>query len=91
MLGLVALAAGLVPVLRWRPFCIWVEYHAYFTCWSYIGLVAAAVAEITVRLLPMPFVSGVVGSSVGVIFGGYVVVRTRLPRVPREWTRKMSA
>ena len=84
IIGMVTLVAGLVPVLRRRPAGTWVDYHAHFMCWSFIGLVAATVAEIATRLPSVPFQSGVIWSSVLVILVGYVVVRTRLRPLLRK-------
>jgi uncharacterized membrane protein len=51
----VTIIAGVIPAVRRRPARGWVEYHAHWMVWSYIGLVAAAVSEISTRFLDLPF------------------------------------
>jgi len=50
VIGLATLLAGLIAVLYKRPRKRWIYYHYHFMCWSYVGLVAATVAEITGRV-----------------------------------------
>jgi len=89
--GLTVLA-GMYAVLRRRPRRSWMEAHATWMSWSYIGLLAAAAAESLTRFV-MPRVADVLESealwglfwtSVGVatfvVVGiGRWLVKTRLP------------
>jgi len=83
LLSLATIAGGWVPVLTRRPARVWYARHAMFMAWSYVGLVAAFVSEVAVRL---PFVrpgamfGTIVGvASVGVVAAGGLVIRRRMP------------
>ncbi len=93
----VTLGFGLFTVLARRPKKDWIEAHATWMSWSYIGLMAAFVAEVLTRFV-MPRVApflegksmwGAFWSSVGVasfaICGvGWWLVKTRLPQAVRN-------
>lgn len=75
------LIAGLLPA--WRRRAGWLERHYRMMAWSYVGLCAAFLAEIVVRL---PFVHGInwrfgvaafVASSLVAVIGGRVIERRR--------------
>ena len=84
--------AGTGAVLLRRPRKAWMEAHATWMAWSYVGLVAAFVAETSTRFV-MPMVAdtlearslvwlfwtvvGVVSFLVGWV--GWWLIRTRLP------------
>lgn len=86
------LLGGMSSVLRRAPRSSWMEAHAAWMTWSYIGLLAAAAAETLSRFV-MPLVAdtlehralwGVFWASVGVatfaVVGvGWWLVKTRLP------------
>ena len=46
----VTLAMGFIPVLLRKPARTWIEWHYMGMCWSYVGLAAAAGAEVLTRL-----------------------------------------
>jgi len=48
------LAAGMWTVLRRRPKRYWIEAHATWMAWSYVGLLAAFVAESLTRFIMPP-------------------------------------
>lgn len=73
LLSLLSVFAGLVPALRRRPG--WVQRHARFVLGSWVGLCAAAVAEVSSHLLDLPFGPVVIGSSAVVIVTGVVWMR----------------
>lgn len=91
-IALVTLAGGLYSVLGRRPKKSWIEAHAIWMSWSYIGLMAAFVAESMTRFV-MPRAAaylegqelwGAFWASVAVgsflVFGvGARLVKTRLP------------
>jgi uncharacterized membrane protein len=77
--SLATILAGLVPVVRKRPPGGWLFYHAEFMSWSYVGLLAAAVSEITTRLLLFPFGWTVAVSSVLVFLVGGLIIRKGVP------------
>lgn len=81
LISLFTVIAGFVPA-RWRrPRGRWVEYHAYWMSWSYVGLLAAAASEATTRIPESPFWWMVVGSTLLVVFGGMSVINRRVPTV----------
>lgn len=63
IVSLVTLMGGFVPALTRRG--NWLERHYRGICWSYVGLAAAAVAEVAVRVPWLP--RG--GAAFGVIVG----------------------
>ena len=70
------LAAGLLPAVLKRPRGRWLEVHYGLMSWSYIGLVAAATAEVLVRVPRAPFWPAVPGATAGVMLvGGWMVNR----------------
>ncbi len=84
---------GLVSVLLRRPRKQWIEAHATWMSWSYIGLIAAFLAESLSRFV-MPRVADVLGQNglwsafwtsvgrtrVAACVVGAVLVAKRLPR-----------
>lgn len=92
IVGLATLAAGLGTVLMRRPRKNWIGAHAAWMSWSYIGLLAAFVAESLTRFV-MPraqpylqanemwsaFWTTVGVSSLLVVAVGSRVLKTRLP------------
>ena len=77
--SLATVVAGFVPT--WRKAPGWIYRHAYFMAWSYIGLMAAAVAEVTSRVPGWSFGPSVVISSVVVIVAGVWMMRKTIPHV----------
>jgi uncharacterized membrane protein len=79
--SLATLLAGLFPALRRRAG--WLERHYRLMAWSYVGLCAAALAEIAVRL---PFIHSIgwrfgiaafTASALVAVVGGRVIERRR--------------
>lgn len=75
--SLATVIAGYAPT--WHKGPGWIYRHAYFMAWSYIGLMAAAVAEVASRVPGWSFGPSVVISSVIVIFAGIWMMRTTIP------------
>ena len=50
LVSLATLAAGMIPVLLRTPRAGWVDMHAHFMTWAYIGLLCAAASEILSRI-----------------------------------------
>jgi uncharacterized membrane protein len=86
----VTVIAGLLPAVRRWPRA-WVEYHAHWMVWSYIGLTAAAVSEVSTRYLDVPFGSMVIMATAFVVLSGAVLVWVLLPRTLRPFTRRPPA
>ena len=83
MVSGLTLVAGLLPVCLRRPATGWHRMHLAFMYWSVIGLYAAAVAEVLVRL------DGVrMGPGVGVAVAGvFAVAAVPFARRRRAWTQ----
>lgn len=79
LLSLLTIIAGLITVVLRRPRRNWVDHHAYWMAWSYVGLCAAAASEITTRVPDSPFWWMVLGSTLLVIAGGRQLINSRVP------------
>ncbi len=104
VVGAVTLAAGLYTVLRRRPRKSWMEAHAIWMAWSYIGLCAAAAAESLSRFV-MPRIADVlerealwgafwasVGLATFIVVGiGWWLVKTRIPDALKRTPQAMRA
>ena len=79
LFSLAFLVVGLSTVIFLRPRKVWVERHAYFMTGSYIGLLAAAAAEVTTRVpgWPLGLTAGL--TSAIIIFGGVYLMTRRMP------------
>ena len=80
-LSLATVGAGFVPVYLRRPRRAWMLRHATFMCWSYVGLLAAFVSEVAVRVPGVGFGSAVIAATRVVVAGGAVLIHTRVPRI----------
>jgi uncharacterized membrane protein len=78
LLSLVSVIAGLVPAWRRPPG--WQAQHARLVIGSYVGLCAAAVAEISSHLLDFPFSLTVTSASALVIVVGLIWSRRHVAR-----------
>ena len=95
VVSLLTLLAGFVPVYFKRPSDKWLQRHYEMMCWSYVGLLAATAAEISVRL---PFVHkfglafGVVtfASSFAVVFIGSLVLYRRRDKILQRFATAAS-
>jgi uncharacterized membrane protein len=81
VLSLATVGAGFVPVYLRRPVSSWMELHATFMCWSYVGLLAAFLSEVAVRVPGLGFGPAVIAATVLVVAGGAVLIHTRVPRI----------
>jgi uncharacterized membrane protein len=83
LVSLATVIAGWTPALLRRPAGRWYANHAAFMTWSYVGLVAAFVAEIATRIPAFGsglwFGAAVGGSTMVVIGVGAALIRKRLP------------
>jgi uncharacterized membrane protein len=77
--SLATVVAGFVPT--WRKAPGWIYRHAYFMAWSYIGLMAAAFAEVASRIPGWSFGPSVIISSVIVIVAGVWMMRNTIPHI----------
>lgn len=81
LVSLATVAAGFVPVFTRRPRQGWMGLHANFMCWSYVGLVAAFVSEVAVRVPGVGFNTAVIVAIGIVVAAGALLIRTRVPRI----------
>ena len=77
--SLATVVAGLVVAMRKRPAGAWLRIHAEVMSWSYVGLLAAAVSEVTTRVLLFPFGWTVALTSLLVFAIGGFAVRRAVP------------
>jgi uncharacterized membrane protein len=89
LVNLVFVVVAIVPVLRTPRPANWKLWHYNFIAWSYVGLIAAALTEVAVRLgQPMThgmswMISALVSGLVTAV--GFVLIpRYRPPREPRS-------
>lgn len=83
VVNLATLIAGLWALRNRTPG--WVQRHAIFMCWSYVGLLAATAAEIASRIPGWDFGPSVVGSSLVTVLIGGVWIHTRIGSVLRGY------
>src|SRR5919108_5806657 len=62
LVSLATIGAGFIPVYLRRPPAAWMQLHATFMCWSYVGLLAAFVSEVAVRVPGIGFGTAVVAA-----------------------------
>ena len=77
--SLATLLAGYIPMIRKRPG--WMYRHAYFISGSYVGVLAAAVAEVASRVPGWSFGLSVMISSLVVIALGVWLMLRLIPHV----------
>jgi uncharacterized membrane protein len=77
ILSLVSVTVGVIPAVRRRPAVTWVEHHYWWMTYSYLGLIAAAVAEVTTRVPGINFWWTVVLASAAVFVVGAPIIRRR--------------
>jgi len=80
--SLATVVVGFVPV--WRKGPGWIYRHANFMAGSYVGLLAAAVAEVASRIPGWSFGQSVIISSVAVVVLGIWIMRKTVPRSIRS-------
>jgi uncharacterized membrane protein len=84
LVSLATVVGAFVPVYFRRPRATWMRHHAALMCWSYVGLLAAFVSEVATHAPGIRFGYGVAAATIGVVAGGAVLIRTRVPRILRE-------
>jgi uncharacterized membrane protein len=80
--SLVTVILGFVPVWRRKPG--WVYRHANFMAGSYVGLLAAAGAEVGSRIPGWSFGPSVIVSSIVVVVLGIWIMRKTIPQSIRS-------
>ena len=87
LISLATVVAGFVPVYFHKPRAAWMQLHATFMCWSYVGLLAAFVSEIATRVPGVGFSTGVIVATAIVVLGGAILIHTRVPRIVAGFAR----
>jgi uncharacterized membrane protein len=80
IISLVTLAAGLIPAVLRRPDDSWLDLHAYFMCWSYVGLAAAGAAQMTTKFAGSGLFQVAIPVVVIVLIGA-LLIHGRVPRI----------
>ena len=88
MFSLTILVAGFLPVFLRRPQGGWLRLHMEFMVWSYIGLLAAAVSEASVRIPQTPFWWSVAGGTAFVVVTGALIWAHNRPRLLAQFMRR---
>ncbi len=81
VISLVTLISGFIPAFLRRPEYSWLDIHAYFISWSYVGLVAAGLAQIVIMWSGLPARYAVGLPSILVVIIGGVLIHTRVPKI----------
>jgi uncharacterized membrane protein len=81
LFSITTVVAGFVPALLRRPRGGWIEIHALTLSWSYVGLVAAFLAEVAVRVPGSPFWPAVIVSMLVAVGIGAVAIHTKVPKI----------
>lgn len=87
--SLATLIAGLWPLRSRTP--RWVERHAIFMCWSYVGLMAATAAEVASRVPGWDFGASVIASSIAIIVLGGAWIHFRIGRTLQGFHARREA
>lgn len=86
LISLATLAGGFVPAILRRPNDSWLDIHAYFMSWSYVGLVAAGIAQITTKFAG-PGSFQVVIPVVLIVLAGVLLIHSRIPQILSDFNR----
>lgn len=81
LISLATLTSGFIPAFLHRPVTWWLDLHAYFMSWSYVGLVAAGAAQIATMSASLPPWFAVGLPSILIVIIGGVLIHTRVPRI----------
>lgn len=81
VISLVTLISGFISAFLRRPVFLWLDLHAYLMSWSYVGLVAAGVAQIVTMSYSLPAWFAVGLPSILVVIIGGVLIHTRVPKI----------
>ncbi len=86
LISLATLTGGFVPAFMRCPNGSWLELHAYFMSWSYVGLIAAGVAQM-VTMFAGPGPHHVVIPTVLIVLVGALLIHGRVPQILSGLTR----
>ncbi|MFX4229057.1 MAG: hypothetical protein ACFHHU_14680 [Porticoccaceae bacterium] len=80
LVSLITLMCGLIPALLRLPATSWLNFHAYFMSWSYVGLVAVGIAQIATMSVNLPAWFTVGLPSIFVVIIGGILIHTGVPK-----------
>jgi uncharacterized membrane protein len=90
IVSLLTVLAGTVVAVRRRPAGRWIEAHYYWMTFSYMGLVAAAFAEVSTRVPRAPFWPAVGVASFAIFGMGYWMIKRRASATLRPFALRME-
>lgn len=88
LISLATLSAGVLPALLRKPRNAWLNRHAYFMSWSYVGLVAAGVGQMATKVSDLPGVIAVGLPSVVIVLIGGLLIHTQMPKAVLSLTAR---
>ena len=91
IVSLATVAAGYLALYLRRPRATWMEVHAIFFCWSYVGLWGAFMSEVVVRVPGVPFNRGALGGTVAAVVIGAILIHTRVPMLAAQLKKTGAA
>ncbi|MDA0207723.1 MAG: DUF2306 domain-containing protein [Acidobacteria bacterium] len=80
LVSLATLSGGFIPAFLRQPADSWLDSHAYFMSWSYVGLAAAGAAQMGTMLVG-PGVSPVMIPTVLIVVVGALLIHSRVPEI----------
>lgn len=81
IISLITLVSGFIPAFLRRPESSWLDLHAYFISWSYVGLVAAGAAQMVTMSSALPAQIAVGFPTILIVIIGGVFIHTRVPKI----------
>ncbi|MDX1584826.1 MAG: DUF2306 domain-containing protein [Thermoanaerobaculia bacterium] len=88
LISLATLSGGFIPAYLRLPKDTWLEAHAYFMSWSYVGLVAAGAAQMATKIAG-PGLLQVVLPTVLIVLVGARMIHRRVPEVLSGFGQKV--
>ncbi len=78
VISLATLLAGSIPAITRKPKKAWLALHWEFMSWSFVGLLAGAVAEMAFRIPGLAYWPAIVTASLlTIVIGGIVIYRSK--------------
>jgi uncharacterized membrane protein len=84
VVSLATLVAGFISAVLRRPRSWWLDLHAYFMSWSYVGLAAAGASQIATQYSHLPGSLAIIAPSAATIVCGALLIHTRVPCILAE-------
>ena len=81
VISLITVFCGFIPAFTHRPKGSWLNLHAYFMSWSYVGLVAAGVGQLATMYINESAMLTVGLPSILIVIWGGVFIHSRIPEI----------